>query len=126
MNTKYDDIIYGCTSSTSLPANCTITAIELELVDSNDQPLVPRRATQMGQPPAIDGGRGASITKATVGSQALPVCMHSWHDFGSVVRYRLIYYITDMTGSGCSLPPFRLCDGGGPDGIIYPPGCVPP
>jgi hypothetical protein len=35
--------------------------------------------------------------------------VHSWHEIGRAVRYRLIYWIK---GDNCGLPPFHFCDGG--------------
>jgi hypothetical protein len=103
----YDDIIYLCTADRALPPGCTITDIELELVDAQGHRLAP--PTRWGEPAAISGGTGARITAPPAGGRDLTVYVHAWHDFGWVVRYRLIYWIS---GNNCSLPPFRFCDGG--------------
>lgn len=101
---KYDDLVYLCTPEYLLPMGCTITEIELELVDSRGDALAPR--TRWGEPAAVSGGVGARIDAAHAGGRDLSVKVHSWHDFGWVVRYRLIYWIQ---GGDCSLPPFGFC-----------------
>lgn len=104
---RYGDIVY---EATNLPPNCTVSDVELELINSNGTVLA---RTRFGQPAAIEGGRGAWIFARTVGGTSIEVRVRSWHDFGTIVRYRLVYWVT---ADSCSLPSFTFSEVG-PDNL---------
>jgi hypothetical protein len=110
----YEDTIYGCTMTGTLPTGCTITDVQLEILDGRGQSLSPRQMRRFNEGPAIYGGTSAIISAAPALGRDLRVKVISCHDFGWAVRYRLIYTIR---GDNCSLPPFRFCDGGDAYGI---------
>ena len=94
---RYDDILY---EGIDLPQDCVVSNVVLELLDSNGGVVAsaafPQGAQQIG-----NGNRGASISARTVGGRSLQVRVASWHNVGSDVIYRLVYWITAVN---CSLP----------------------
>jgi hypothetical protein len=93
---KYDDAVLELAT---LPANCTVASVEVQLMGRDGAVL----ATAGTGGAATDGWRGVNIDSSSVGGQSLAVRVHSWHNAGTSVRYRLVYW---LTGNGCSLPPF--------------------
>ena len=100
----YGDIIY---EGVNLGSGCTVSDVVLELFDNQNNSVASQR---FGEPQAISNGTGANIVSRNLGGTDLEVHVHSWHDFGQAVRYRLVYSIT---GNGCSLPAFTLREVGG-------------
>lgn len=100
---RYGDIIY---QNMQLPAGNTVTDVVLELLDENYAVVARHR---FGDPGVRWGQTGASIFSRTLGGTALEVRVRSWHDFGSAVRYRLVYFIS---GVNVTLPPFALSEVG--------------
>lgn len=98
---RYGDIIFEVTD---LMPGCTVSDVQLELLERNGS-VVPGGITRFGQPPAAEGGRGAWIFASSVGGTKIEVKVRSWHDFGTAVRYRLVYWIR---GLNCVLPNFTI------------------
>lgn len=107
---KYADVV---NQFTSLPLGYSLSDVELELMDKNGNPTTFK--TRLGDPGAVDGAHGAWIfSHSPLGGDDLEVRVRSWHDFGSIVRYRLVYTIIASTAAvptlpdDCTLPPFRI------------------
>ncbi len=104
---RYGDIVY---EAIDLPASCAVSDVELELIDGTGRVLA---STRFGQPAATEGARGAWIFARSLGGTRIEVRVRSWHDFGTAVRYRLVYWIT---ADSCSLPAFTIREVG-PDNL---------
>ncbi len=104
---RYGDIIH---QSSNLIGNWTVTDVVLQLMDANNTVLA---STRLGEPAAVKGGRGASIFSRQVGGSEIEVRVRSWHDYGSVVRYRLVYWVT---GDLVTFPGFTIREVG-PDSL---------
>jgi Zn-dependent metalloprotease len=88
---RYGDIVY---ETVGLPAVCSVLDVRLELLQMMNGVLVVRGQTRLGQPPAVWGGTGAVIPMPPTIPGSLEVRVRSWHDFGWIVRYRLVYEIS--------------------------------
>jgi hypothetical protein len=102
---RFDSIVY---EAASLPQDCVVSNVVLELLDSNGVAVASAAYPQGAQQPN-NGNRGASITERTLGGTSLQVRVRSWHNVGSDVMYRLVYWIT---ADSCSLPPLTVREAG--------------
>jgi Zn-dependent metalloprotease len=92
---KYGDIIY---ETVGVPASCSLLDVWLELLQDANGVLIPRGQARLGGPPAEFGGTGVMLVDAHPGTYDLEAKVRSWHDFGQIVRYRIVYVIS----GGCT------------------------
>jgi thermolysin len=99
---KYGDIIF---EMVSMAATCTILDVWVEILEKTaNGVLVPMGQARIGDPAAILRGTGVVLVDAHPGTSLLEAKVRSWHDFGQIVRYRIVYEIS----GGCMPPPFMF------------------
>jgi hypothetical protein len=98
---KYDEIL----RANQFISTGIIRDVFLDLLDNQG---VVRETHRFGDPGAAWGSTGANFAVAPVGlgGTALEVMVHSWHDFGRAVLYRVTYVIEHAPGASFVLPPF--------------------
>ena len=93
---KYGDIIYETVGVSA--SSCTVLDVWLEILENTNGVLIPRGQARLGDPPAVFGGTGVVLVDAHPGTYQLEARVRSWHDFGQIVRYRIVYVIS----GGCT------------------------
>jgi Zn-dependent metalloprotease len=89
---KYGDIIF---ETMGVSASCTVLDVWLEILEKTSGGLlVPRGQARLGGPSAVLGGTGVTLVDAHPGTSELEAKVRSWHDFGQIVRYRIVYVIS--------------------------------
>jgi hypothetical protein len=93
---SYDDTLNS--GRAIVGPGCSVADVFLEILDRDHRV---RGTHRLGDPDARWGATGARITSRTLGGTDMTVGVHSWHDFGWCVRYRLVYV---LRGGACALP----------------------
>lgn len=96
---KYGDIIF---EFAGLGSTCTILDVWVEILEKKNGVLIPRGQARMGDPAVTLGGTGVVLVDSQPGTSMLDAKVRSWHDFGQIVRYRIVYVIS----GGCTPPAF--------------------
>jgi hypothetical protein len=95
---KYDDTLRA---GQDIVGPGTVTDVFLDVFDNHGVIVGTHR---LGDPQVVWGGTGAEITARTLGGTALEVSVHSWHNFGWAVRYRITYVVDHDSTTSVSLP----------------------
>ena len=102
---KYGDLIYEMVGVDA--TTCTLLDVWVEILEKTaNGVLVPRGQARMGDPGAVLRGTGVVLVEAHAGASLLEAKVRSWHDFGQIVRYRIVYEIS----GGCTPPAFSHRD----------------